>query len=475
MTTSAATLLDAQKAFVIAPAGCGKTQLIAEAVTLDSSRRSLILTHTHAGVDALRMRLRKLGATTSAYCISTIAGWSLRLVLSFPRTSGITTQRPTDDEWNAVYVSTVQLLSVEAIRAVVAASFDAVYVDEYQDCSLPQHDVVLKLASVLPTRILGDPLQGIFDFAEPVVDWETDVRPHFAALPPLERPYRWEKKNPALGEWLMMVRGRLERGEPIDVSQAPLDAVRYVRLPDDQREHWQYTRELIKNLPRLRDQTTLVIHRVEQQCHATVRATSGRFRSPETMECKDLFKYAAAFDQAENGGALARLTFEFASLCLTAVGPELQDVAKRVFDGRGLQKGREYKRQAQLDALSEIASVGSFAAVRAALSVLARTPNANTVRHELFTEMLKALEEWETGRHRSLEEAAMLTRERTRLMGRAPGHNVVSRTLLIKGLEFDNVVVLDAHAFDRKNLYVALTRASRHLTVVSQSPILCPK
>ena len=51
--TDAATLLSADRAFVIAPAGCGKTELIAKAVYLDAGCRSLVLTHTHAGIDAL--------------------------------------------------------------------------------------------------------------------------------------------------------------------------------------------------------------------------------------------------------------------------------------------------------------------------------------------------------------------------------------------------------------------------------------
>jgi hypothetical protein len=37
-------------------------------------------------------------------------------------------------------------------------------VDEYQDCSLDQHELICLLSEILPCRILGDPLQGIFSF-----------------------------------------------------------------------------------------------------------------------------------------------------------------------------------------------------------------------------------------------------------------------------------------------------------------------
>jgi DNA helicase-2/ATP-dependent DNA helicase PcrA len=48
-------------------------------------------------------------------------------------------------------------------------------------------------------------------------------------------------------------------------------------------------------------------------------------------------------------------------------------------------------------------------------------------------------------------------------------------TLLLKGLEFDHAIVLDADDMNANNLYVALTRGSKTLTVVSKSRILTPK
>ena len=54
----ARTLADAVRGFVVAPAGCGKTFLLAEAVSI-SDGRQLILTHTHAGVRAIRGHLER--------------------------------------------------------------------------------------------------------------------------------------------------------------------------------------------------------------------------------------------------------------------------------------------------------------------------------------------------------------------------------------------------------------------------------
>jgi DNA helicase IV len=67
------------------------------------------------------------------------------------------------------------------------------------------------------------------------------------------------------------------------------------------------------------------------------------------------------------------------------------------------------------------------------------------------------------------------TRVLTRRRGRPPAGCTVSRPVLAKGLEFDRTVVLDATAFtDARDLYVAITRGARHLTLVGTPPRLQP-
>jgi superfamily I DNA/RNA helicase len=440
------------------------------------NQRSLVLTHTYAGVDALRKRLKDLGAPAPTYEVETIAGWSLRLALSFPNSSGIRTRRPEKQQWDVVYAAAASLLSIRAIKMVVEASYDSVFVDEYQDCSPLQHKIILKLAEILPTRILGDPMQGILIFkGSRIVDWQNDVEPNFTKLFRLTKPYRWAKKSPALGEWLLLVRHQLEASRPIDLRSAPSEYVRFVQLPSKPKQQAAIQREQFKLAKCKEKETLLAIHSWEHQCHKIARFTGGKFRSTETIECPAFFKAAKAFDNATDGSALAREVFKFACQCLTKIKTDLGKTAERVFDGYGLQKNHTYKYQKQLDALVKIVESGSLSSVREALIVLSKMPGAKKARYELFLEMLNTLREYETGQYDRLEEAAVRTRDRTRRMGRAPGCYVVSRTLLVKGLEFDHVIVLNADDLDKKNLYVALTRASRSLTVLSTSPILDPR
>jgi len=78
-----------ERGSITAPAGCGKTQLIAETLIAHTqSKPILVLTHTNAGVAALRARLRRAGVPNSAYRVSTIDGFSMRLIAKFPARSG---------------------------------------------------------------------------------------------------------------------------------------------------------------------------------------------------------------------------------------------------------------------------------------------------------------------------------------------------------------------------------------------------
>jgi DNA helicase IV len=95
-------------------------------------------------------------------------------------------------------------------------------------------------------------------------------------------------------------------------------------------------------------------------------------------------------------------------------------------------------------------------------------------RAELFENMIESLRQAQIGDSPSIEEAAIMVRNRVRRKGRWLGRFTVSRTLLMKGLQFDHAIVLDAGALDTNNLYVALTRASRTLHVLADGSVLSP-
>src|SRR3981081_1324821 len=98
-----------QAGSVVAAAGCGKTEQIVRATGHGEGRR-LILTHTHAGVDALRKRLKDNDVPGKRYAIDTIAGWCLRYSASYPARSGLTIGNPKGEhDWTAVYTAALKL------------------------------------------------------------------------------------------------------------------------------------------------------------------------------------------------------------------------------------------------------------------------------------------------------------------------------------------------------------------------------
>lgn len=77
--------LNASKGLIVAPVGCGKTHLITEALGIAQSKPYLVLTHTTAGVTALKNRLSPFAIPLRNYIVTTIDEWALKIAGCFPR------------------------------------------------------------------------------------------------------------------------------------------------------------------------------------------------------------------------------------------------------------------------------------------------------------------------------------------------------------------------------------------------------
>lgn len=467
MGTDARLIAQARRCSLIAPAGFGKTHLIAQSVADHCKGRQLLLTHTHAGVRAMGSRLEAMGCSRARYHVETISGWALRYSTAYPALSGIDGQQPKGGaDWRSVYRGAVRVLESRAIAQVVQRSYDGIFVDEYQDCTISQHAVILRLADLLPCRILGDPLQGIFGFEGDSIDWQSDVNGQFAPLDQLETPYRWQGRNAALGRWLTWVRRQLEEGKPLDLERRPAGVWWTQADPAAQRAVC-YTRA--------RDSGTIVaIHEGSRDapCQFLARRLGGLFQCMEAVDCQELYQWAGKFDEA-SGRLKAALLIDIAGSCLTGVKSELATIRKR-FREKAPPKGHIKKHLDVLRALEVVAGSSSASAAVAALDTIRRVPGAILFRRELWDALKKSLVEFEGGNYDSVADAAWKVRDLTRRVGRPAEKRTVSRTLLVKGLEFDHAIVLDADSLDYKQLYVAMTRGSRSLTILSKAPRLHP-
>jgi hypothetical protein len=454
-------LSSARRAYVIAAAGCGKTHLIAEAVECTPDHRQLILTHTNAGVDVLRRRLASRGIPDRRAHVETISGFALRYAAAYPRTCQVDVSQPTGAQWRDVQRGATRFLATRAGRAVIADSYGGLYVDEYQDCTRLQHDLIRELAEVVPTRLLGDPMQAIFDFAgEPLVNLD-ELDDGFERLDDLTFPWRWASTHPQLGEWLLYARRCLLAGRDPDFSGAP---ARVGRAGDADR--MVCTPEQVSACKDCGVEGSVVaIRRLQHAAHETASKLRGVFTSMEEMDCRELFAAANKLDETA-GSARALALLGFASKCMTKAGTYLSSASKILRAGK-TPTTRGGRAAPAIQALALAASDDSPANLLGALRAMTQLPDVVLYRAELYDEMCRTLRLAQSAPGQSYTDLAWVVRDRTRRHGRAVLGRVVSRTLLVKGLEFDHAIILDfAELNSAKEKYVALTRPRQSLTVL---------
>lgn len=458
------TLAASRRGYVIAPAGCGKTYLIAQAVARGSGRQ-LILTHTHAGVRAILNHLRRQQVPTSRYRVTTIDGFALKYASAFPKLADWHNQKPANDQWSLVPEAAIRAFQRSAVKAVVDASYAGVFVDEYQDCTAEQHSLVVALAEVLPCRVLGDPLQAIFWHInkDRSLSWSV-VENHFAKIGQLTTPHRWLGGNPELGDWLTDVRKQLLQGRPIDLSAGP---VKWVPSVDEPAQL-----ATCKSALSHRSETVVAIRQWRPQCHNLAKKLNNAFSSMEDVECKDLLAWAARFDSA-HGEKRVREVVGFAQKWLARLPSAVVTMAEALLAGQ-TPTPRKKDRLCVLRALEKIRTSDEFLLVHDALASMERLEEKPVfASREIWCEMKKALRDASSGKSASLADAAWRIRDSSRRLGRFVPSRCLSTTLLVKGLEFDHVLVLKAGDFgDAENLYVALTRGAKSLVVHSTHPVL---
>ena len=462
------------RGYVIAPAGYGKTHLIAMAVKV-ATKKQLILTHTFAGVNSIKTKMTALGVPSSKYQIDTIASWSLRLCLAYPRTSGWKAERPTSKQWNELYENCSGLLGKQFVRRVVAATYAGVYVDEYQDCSDLQHTLVCAFAEFLPCRILGDPMQAIFDFGgddgKPV-DWTVSVYPFFTCLGQLETPWRWKTAgDPTLGAWLKKARETLEQGQKIDLSNGLPDCVTRIYATPEYLPAKQYSS--LMDLLNHHD-SVIALHGGDQQSknktHLLARTMGGRFSSIEEVEGKDLHSFIKKLVAAKTIQQGFLLALEFAKKCFTGVGDILTAGTKR---GEVAKQNKGTKYPLVLHAANTYLNEPTSAHLKAFFLEVKANPKTSAYRRDLLYRFLNVLKIHIDGAATNLTEAANKYQRDMRHTGRPINHRkLIGTTLLVKGLEYDHAVILDADTLGPQDLYVAMTRGAKTLTIVGEQRLL---
>lgn len=456
----------------MAPAGCGKTELITKALKLNKEEKPiLVLTHTNAGVAALRGRLSKLQIQRRTYRLATIDGWARRLALTFPSRSEYKEKLNLIKlDYQEIRKATRRLLKNNHITDILRANYSRILVDEYQDCLTSQHEIVFYASLHLPTCILGDPAQAIFGFgADKLAKWEEHVCRRFPLVAELNKPWRWKNAdNEELGIWLLEKRQALLAGKAIDIAKAPR-SVKWIKLNDDTSDQNKLVSAAYCSF-RARGETLLVIGKSEQpkSRYEIAKRVSGLV-TVEPVELEDLIVYARCLDQSNNSVVLK--TLEFAKNLMTKVA-----IPKILGRLRSLKAKTAKKPATDIEeAALSLETNPSVQNIKTLLLKCSHQPETRVYRPEILQATMHALSICETSTNMSFEEAAIRVREEKRAIGRQLPKSAIGSTLLLKGLEADHVVVLNAANLNARNLYVAMTRGAKSVTLCSPTNILQPR
>lgn len=182
---------------ITARPGSGKTFILAQMIVKDSvdllSYQGIVaISYTRKASAELKNRCIRYGATRNKSFYGTIDSFCLNEVVSpylsrYPGASSSLDVIDSDNDYdtlstndkkqkvnqalksgilpiNMACSAALQILnSVPAAEDYIKARYRSVYVDEYQDCGEPQHNLVMKLSSLgLKTVVVGDLDQAVF-------------------------------------------------------------------------------------------------------------------------------------------------------------------------------------------------------------------------------------------------------------------------------------------------------------------------
>ncbi|MGP3309718.1 UvrD-helicase domain-containing protein [Porphyromonas endodontalis] len=477
------------KGLLIAPAGHGKTYSIAQMVSsVEANKPQLILTHTHAGIASLKKKFREQGIPPKKYAIETICGFIQRYVLTLCKRTDVPNQE-NESFFQQIEKIAVHIFSKPAVRRIVAQSYSHLYVDEYQDCTLDQHKIIILMSEELPTHLLGDPLQGIFDFAQPIVDFEKDLL-SFNRYDFLQTPWRWKnsgKEN--LGQLILGMRQSLSKDSCINLVTNN-EACCFIYNTQIQQRPEFFLRELGPFLAALsqRSNSILVIFPSYIDYEGIPRGTisdrstakpqidvRNEFTLIEAIDDSSYYKCAKTLDDLLEKLPRSRNPYKRLRDILVELSFKKSDVNNWISDKRIIMK-RDATEKAKSEALSNlvcsIIKSPSYSAFLKLFTVLKYHLKWKPKRADVFSSVFACLKSANENGTLILEEMKK-HKNRIRQIGRKIEGKCIGTTLLTKGLEFDTVVLIEAEQItSSKDFYVAISRSCKELHIFTSSDTL---
>jgi DNA helicase-2/ATP-dependent DNA helicase PcrA len=482
--------LSHNRSLLIAPAGHGKTHAIVECLKI-LNNKCLVLTHTNAGVHSLRSKIEEAHIDDDKYQVATIDGFARLLVSSFSE------KYDKDDEFDYVQDKAITLLELDLIQQYIVFNFGRVIVDEYQDCSKKQHKLIQILSKNIPSHALGDHLQGIFDFNAELVSFEYDLD-DYEKFDFLNTPYRWiNSGNANLGEQIFGFRKKLESGEPIDITTDKEIGLFFYEIDENEKydpksQYSEILTRIVNNKKGNKVLDSLLILMPEYWDDKGQKKGGEHDR----LRLKNQFDHA---DRLEVLVPVSKTTVK--NLCnkidnLMSCYKEVRKPENRIkkdllsvlfrktdvdswFNKDGMKNKVDASNKIKSEYLSfhirEFYKHGSLSSIEKII-IAAEAELKMKVRNSGLYREVKTLIRLAIISGKPVMDEFEGKMNLQRRLGKRINKKCIGSTLLTKGLEFDTVVILDAHRFScPKNLYVALSRCCEMLIVISNSKTLRPE
>jgi len=300
----------------------------------------------------------------------------------------------------------------------------------------------MTLSDIVPTLIFGDPMQGIFEFAGATMSWEGEIHDSFPVSHTLNTPHRWRDSNPELGQ-------KLTHGQAIDLHDPRI----IHRQSDD-----VFDMSVLFDDLDSKQGTVAAIHCHKGQCYRIARASNGGFQAIEENAARTLATFAEDWDSAMDNERRKDILRNLINECFNTSIPYTQDTdSSEVVESIRI-------------ATTDLENPDSLKMV----ITLCRNVNCwKLYRGQLWRDVERALNEIISNRADNMSDAVDKVRQRSNIVGRRLPRRTISTPLLLKGLQFDHVIIPSSEHFlseayaQAKLFYVAISRAKESLTISS--------
>lgn len=456
--------------FVVAPAGHGKTEEISKIVSqYRGSKKILILTHTNAGVLSLRKRIGQK-TKNKFYEIFTIDSFIIKYAMRYPSLSFVSSFPKKNDEYRKCRNGVFDVVKTEYFQNILKENYAQIIVDEYQDCSVEQHRIMVCISENVPCLIFGDPMQGIFSFrGNELVDWNRDIYSIFNIHPEikLEIPHRWNTQGvPELGRRIYSIRIDLEN----DKRELKSGGVIQIFIESNKFEKYKEIvwSEINKknSLLVLLDSANINIKR------KFALPFKGNLQVIDSID-SHLFSDFLLDVENEEGFGLCEVIRKFVKECFSSTDADFSSIcgARGAIGSCTIRRRDRCEQNRVMNLCGIMKEVVNNKGVKRINTLLmlfhAMEKDYILFRKDIWISAKRAMEYFLKNYSMvTLEDSGRIIRRELSFFGRN-FRRIIGTTLLTKGLEYDTVIIVDSKNFKNKDMYVAISRAKKQVYIIN--------